>query len=136
MEKPATDQTEKTKSKYVKKCTVFDKHEGRYLHLEPRSFLTVRRLENAYWYSTNQSNDVYVPYYNFKYTMFETIPPNRMPSHPRERHRCDFHLSDLYSSLWDKKASRWGCFVQLLKCFQSEVGEEPERLRTEYWING
>jgi len=126
----------KSTKKYIKKCTVQDSIDPRYLFLEERRYLSGRYLEKSHWYKTNQSNQKYVPYYDMRYTTFETTPPNYLPSHPRERHRCDFHVSDILQSVKDRKASVWGCTLQLIKCLQSEPGEEPERLREEYWING
>jgi len=124
----------KPPKKFIKRCTVYDPHEGRYLFQEDRKYLTRRRLEKSHWYSTNQSNDKYVPYYDLKYTQFTTSPPMNLPPHPRERHRCDFHMSDVINSFFDRKASIWGCTIQLLKCLESDIGKEPERLREEYFV--
>jgi len=133
---PLVIHSRKKKKKIVKHCTQVDKYEGRYLFLDStREILTRRRLQDAAWYSTNASNQKYVPYYNLRYTAFTTSTPITLPSHPRQRHRCDYHVSDIIMSFFDKKASRYGCFIQALRCFQSNVGQEPERLRDEYWID-
>lgn len=44
-------------------------------------------------------------------------------------------MTDFIASVTDGKASRYGTFLQLLRCVQSDVGQEPERLRDEYWID-
>eukprot|EP01128_Nolandella_sp_AFSM9_P005856 TRINITY_DN2921_c0_g1_i1.p1 TRINITY_DN2921_c0_g1~~TRINITY_DN2921_c0_g1_i1.p1 ORF type:complete len:169 (-),score=50.54 TRINITY_DN2921_c0_g1_i1:66-572(-) len=122
------------KAKYVKRAVTFDEFETRYVFQEDRTLLSVRRLENAHWYPTNQSNTKYVESHVLKYMAFRATAPRAMPSHPRERHRCDYHLSDFFSSLYDRKASIYGTGLQMLKCIGSSPGEEPERLREEYWF--
>lgn len=117
------EEGQEPKKKFVKRCVNIDKFEGRYLHLEAkREVLTARRLQNTYWYATNASNQKYVKYYNLRYRTFESTDPSKIPSHPRERHRCDYHITDFVSSLFTSGAPGYGCFIQLLKCFESEPG--------------
>eukprot|EP01130_Rhizamoeba_saxonica_P018614 TRINITY_DN9378_c0_g1_i1.p1 TRINITY_DN9378_c0_g1~~TRINITY_DN9378_c0_g1_i1.p1 ORF type:complete len:145 (-),score=21.48 TRINITY_DN9378_c0_g1_i1:59-493(-) len=108
--------------------------ERRYFCLEPRRYLTTRRIENSRFYATNQSNQKYVEKYELRNIAFRLASPYRSPPHPREKHRCAYHIEDLRFAFLHSGPKVASAF-HVLKCFGSKPGEEPERFRDELWNN-
>jgi hypothetical protein len=84
-------------------------------------------------YATSGSNDKYMKYYDPDARDMEYNGAYKKPPHPRQRHRCDYHLEDVLQSVTDRKYPVWDTFKVWVACMRSPVGEEPERLRKEVW---
>lgn len=46
----------------------------------------------------------------------------KMPPHPRQRHRCDYHLEDILQSASDRRYPVWDAVKIWAKCIFSPVG--------------
>jgi hypothetical protein len=79
-------------------------------------------IEEQQFYKTNSSNDKYSAYYDETQRDLKANGPSKRPPHPRERHRCDYHLEDFVNSVFDGKATRWGTFTTFSKCLFSKPG--------------
>lgn len=57
----------------------------------------------------------------------------KIPPHPRQRNRCDYHLEDFIQSVFDGKTPLFKTLKVYISCLRSKPGEEPPRLRKEIW---
>lgn len=51
----------------------------------------------------------------------------KQPPHPRQRHRCDYHLEDILQSASDRRYPVWDAIKIWAKCVWSPVGYEAEQ---------
>ena len=91
------------------------------------------RPEESGNYATSMSNEKYVKYYDPSERDMEYNGAHKQPPHPRQRHRCDYHLEDVIQSVGDGRYPVWDTFTVWWKCMWSPVGQEPARLRKEVW---
>jgi hypothetical protein len=64
-----------------------------------------------------QSNEKYVKYYDPTYRDMQWNGPYRRPPHPRERHRCDYHLEDFFQVRTPAHHRSVDCFAYNSYCY-------------------